>query len=80
MSNSHINPTILERLAPFIALPKAHRVFAVKINLGGEMHEMNLLSVSWFDAIGKACDLLGIDDDCPADGIAIDCRPAGESK
>lgn len=89
MSNAHVNHHIAVALGPYMprrtesdyrsraVLPK-HRVFAVKVTLGKDQHEMNILARSSIAAITQAIGLLAIDDNCPAEGIAIDCKPAAK--
>lgn len=92
MSNDHVNPHFAVALSSFLPRrveseylakarpPKPHIVFTVKVKTLDNTDELDILAPSWKVAIDRVLELLGIDDDCPADGIAIDCRPAGESK
>lgn len=75
MSNNHVNPIIAQALQPF-APPKPPRVYAV--NICGL--ETNILAPSGWSAISRVIELQFTDDDeCPAEGLTITCKPAAQS-
>jgi hypothetical protein len=74
MNNLH--PIMARALNPFIP-PRPLRVFTVSIS---GRDPLNVLAPSSMAAISRAIELQFSDDDeCPAEGISITCKPGAQS-
>ncbi len=76
MSNNQVHRTIKQALSPFIPA-NPQRVFTVTISA---LPPLNILARSSMAAISRAIELQFSDDDeCPAEGLTITCKPAVQS-